>query len=361
MDVFAAEIDKVERKIDQAEGEVKEASAQGRVEKAHQLREEKQQLRKVKEQLREEKLVALRASGGREEHSQAAEGEPAAKRRRQEETVLNSLARDLPSASVVAGYPKEFSKFLERFPIHMHRPCHDCTIPLTAMRREFGQFQEDYHVANPIPEDCKFARQFCETVSKVHPDEVKADALPYKWQAVTMEYLAPPEWVPLSILAPVRLEAPLDSALPPPLSLQAWDAVADLARVALKHAQKVRLAAPARDTPDGLPTVHGDLRLPNIMAHLASIGEVDAIIFLDFDWAGAAGVSRCPVIMNPEIHWPIGADPQMLMDQTHDTQLLEAELRKGAVLADAYMPFGLLMQGLAEQNENTRLHGACEP
>ena len=84
-----------------------------------------------------------------------------------EETVLNSLARDLPSASVVAGYPKEFSKFLERFPIHMHRPCHDCTIPLTAMRREFGQFQEDYHVANPIPEDCKFARQFCETVSKV--------------------------------------------------------------------------------------------------------------------------------------------------------------------------------------------------
>ena len=63
MDVFAAEIDKVERKIDQAEGEVKEASAQGRVEKAHQLREEKQQLRKVKEQLREEKLLALRASG----------------------------------------------------------------------------------------------------------------------------------------------------------------------------------------------------------------------------------------------------------------------------------------------------------
>ena len=56
--------------------------------------------------------------------------------------------------------------------------------------------------------------------------QVKADALPYKWQAVTMEYLAPPEWVPLSILAPVRLEAPLDSALPPPLSLQAWDAVA---------------------------------------------------------------------------------------------------------------------------------------
>ena len=33
--------------------------------------------------------------------------------------------------------------------------------------------------------------------------------------------------------------------------------------------------------------------------------------------------------MNPEIHWPIGADPRMLMDQTHDTQLLEAELRKG--------------------------------
>ena len=41
-----------------------------------------------------------------------------------------------------------------------------------------------------------------------------------------MEYLAYPEWVPMAILAPVCVRGPVDSALPRPLPLQAWDAAA---------------------------------------------------------------------------------------------------------------------------------------
>lgn len=33
--------------------------------------------------------------------------------------------------------------------------------------------------------------------------------------------------------------------------------------------------------------------------------------------------------MNPAIHWPIGASPQMPMLQAHDTALLEGELARG--------------------------------
>ena len=33
--------------------------------------------------------------------------------------------------------------------------------------------------------------------------------------------------------------------------------------------------------------------------------------------------------MNPDVHWPVGASPQRLMRQIHDTQLLEAELERG--------------------------------
>ena len=40
-------------------------------------------------------------------------------------------------------------------------------------------------------------------------------------------------------------------------------------------------------------------------------------------------VARYPVLMNPDVHWPAGADPQSLMFQSHDTQLLEAELAAG--------------------------------
>ena len=89
----------------------------------------------------------------------------------QAEAVLDSLAHDdwLPSASTVAEIPQEFKRFLDRFPIRMHRPCNDYTIPLTSMRRKFGQFQEDYHLADPTSEDCKLARQLCEIVSQVGP------------------------------------------------------------------------------------------------------------------------------------------------------------------------------------------------
>ena len=108
--------------------------------------------------------------------------------------------------------------------------------------------------------------------------------------------------------------------------------------------------------------MHGDVRLPNILAHQALTGAIDMIKFVDFDWAGLEGKSRCvgvlrilesldliafrnpstslltlpclsmaryPVLMNPNVNWPAGARPQTLMRQEHDTQLLQAELEKG--------------------------------
>ena len=105
-----------------------------------------------------------------------------------------------------------------------------------------------------------------------------------------MEYLPPPDWMPLSVLAPVRLQGPPDDVLGPPLSLNAWDTAADLTRDALKWAHQIRFPT---GSPHGLPTVHGDMRLPNILAHLSETGEVDMIKVVDFDWAGVAGKSRC--------------------------------------------------------------------
>lgn len=49
--------------------------------------------------------------------------------------------------------------------------------------------------------------------------------------------------------------------------------------------------------------------------------------FLDFDWAGIAGVHRYPPFMNSSIQWPAGATPLGTIQQQHDVALLEAELQ----------------------------------
>lgn len=104
-----------------------------------------------------------------------------------------------------------------------------------------------------------------------------------------MDYLDPLQWVPMALLAPVRSEGPSDDVPVKPLSHLNWEAAAELARDALRRAHLIRFPA---GSPAGLPTVHGDMRLPNILAHLAQDGKVDAIKFLDFDWAGVEGRSR---------------------------------------------------------------------
>ena len=122
-----------------------------------------------------------------------------------------------------------------------------------------------------------------------------------------MEYLPPPDWMPLSVLAPVRLQGPPDDVLGLPLSLNAWDKAADLTRNALTPAHQIRFPT---GSPSGLPTVHGDMRLPNILAHRSQTGEVNMIKFVDFDWAGVAGRSRCACccwLQLPGIQWRLPA------------------------------------------------------
>ena len=118
--------------------------------------------------------------------------------------------------------------------------------------------------------------------------QIRCASLPYKWLVTAMEHLELPEWVPLSLLAPCRSQQSASPELCEPLSLHDWDMAASLARDALKRAHQIRYP----NSPDGQPTVHGDVRLPNILAHRAQGGGVDQIKFVDFDWAGVEGKSR---------------------------------------------------------------------
>lgn len=83
------------------------------------------------------------------------------------EVIEKLQATELPSASNVARHPKDFMKFTQKCPLYMHRPCSTFTIPLTAMFRAFGEFQEIFHEGLPTPEDCRLAMRLCEISSKV--------------------------------------------------------------------------------------------------------------------------------------------------------------------------------------------------
>lgn len=69
---------------------------------------------------------------------------------------------------------------------------------------------------------------------------------------------------------------------------------------------------------------HGDARLPNVCVRQE--GQQWSVKFVDFDWAGAAGVHCYPPFMNSSIRWPAGATPLAIIQQQHDVALLRAEL-----------------------------------
>ena len=107
-----------------------------------------------------------------------------------------------------------------------------------------------------------------------------------------MEYLAPRNgWFPLCILAPGRQQTvPLQPGIQPePLTALAWQRASALAAQALEHAQK---HATLRLDGHTHLTVHGDVRLPNIIGHVGDGNEVDQVVFVDFDWAGLQGITR---------------------------------------------------------------------
>ena len=76
---------------------------------------------------------------------------------------------------------------------------------------------------------------------------------------------------------------------PEPLTAPAWQRASALAAQALERAQQYATVQLDGHTH---PTVHGDVRLPNIIGHVVDGKEVDQVVFVDFDWAGLQGITR---------------------------------------------------------------------
>ena len=122
--------------------------------------------------------------------------------------------------------------------------------------------------------------------------QLRVTSLCGQWYAVEMEYLAPGDgWFPLCILVPGRRQTvPMQAdSLPEPLTAPAWQRASALAAQALEHAQ--HHATVQYDGQKHL-TVHGDVRLPNIIGHVVDGKEVDKVVFVDFDWAGLQSITR---------------------------------------------------------------------
>ncbi len=65
---------------------------------------------------------------------------------------------------------------------------------------------------------------------------------------------------------------------------------------ALPQAQQILLS-------NGAVGVHGDLRQTNVAVKRRNNGWM--VKFVDFDWAGPAGIQRFPPCMNSQIDWPV--------------------------------------------------------
>ena len=82
---------------------------------------------------------------------------------------------------------------------------------------------------------------------------------------------------------------------------------------ALQQAQQVLLG-------NGGIGVHGDLRQTNVAVQRVEKGWM--VKFVDYDWAGVAGLHRFPHFMNSQIGWPDGVQPLAIMYPQHDVDLL---------------------------------------
>ena len=138
------------------------------------------------------------------------------------------------------------------------------------------------------------------------PQLLAVQRLPGDWTLVTMEYLAPPEWMPATAWCSARDAAGI---------ARARAAVA----AALKRAHALSL--------DGDATVHGDCRGVNVLVRCAEGAEGTAaeveVRFVDFDWAGTQGGARTyGPLLSTEILWPVGVQPGAPLEQTHDAEWL---------------------------------------
>ena len=134
--------------------------------------------------------------------------------------------------------------------------------------------------------------------------QIQVHKLLGQWCAVEMEYFSPRSgWYPFSILAPARRQAFVvaDVGQPEPLTADAWSGASILAKQALEH---VHQSALVEFDKQQRPSVHGDVRLPEIVGHLGESNTIDRVIFVDFEWAGAGGISRYLTATNFAMpHW----------------------------------------------------------
>ncbi|KAL3155368.1 hypothetical protein ABBQ38_010929 [Trebouxia sp. C0009 RCD-2024] len=64
--------------------------------------------------------------------------------------------------------------------------------------------------------------------------------------------------------------------------------------------------------------VHGDLRQTNVAVQRGEKGWM--VKFVNYDWAGSAGLHRFPRFMNSQIDWPDGVQPLAIMYLEHDVK-----------------------------------------
>jgi RIO-like serine/threonine protein kinase len=68
--------------------------------------------------------------------------------------------------------------------------------------------------------------------------------------------------------------------------------------------------------------VHGDLRAPNVC-----VQEKNMMVYIvDFDWAGKAGEVHYPVVLNPNVNWPRGAEVGTKILIEHDNFMINEML-----------------------------------
>ena len=132
------------------------------------------------------------------------------------------------------------------------------------------------------------------------PHSPTATALPCDLQLVTMELLSD-KWQFLSDLEPSVVQDTRPYVL-----------------AALQQAQQVLLG-------NGGIGVHGDLRQTNVAVQRGDKGWM--VKFVDYDWAGVAGLHRFPPCMNSQIDWPNGVQPLAIMYPQHDVDLLTRQFQ----------------------------------
>ena len=102
------------------------------------------------------------------------------------------------------------------------------------------------------------------------------------------------------------------------LDLDTVQATCPYVLAALQQAQQILLS-------NGAVGVHGDLRQANVAVKRGGNGWM--VKFVDFDWAGPAGIQTFPPCMNSQIDWPIGVGPLAVMHPQHDIDLLARQFQ----------------------------------